>query len=202
MTYLGADNQVTLTVKCHDERCGRSARFDLKKVGTPDPAVAVIGRALNGLSIGPGTGMVMSAYVALIRAVNVGGTGKLPMSDLKELCERAGFLTVRTYLASGNAVFASHLSEARAKAALESALEAYAGKPVGVLVRTAAEMAAVVAGNPFPDASRSGTVAIFLDEPPPPMPRSGRPAGSTRRSASGGGRSTSVTAPPGWAGPD
>lgn len=111
--------------------------------------------------------MAMNAYVALIRAVNVGGTGKLPMSDLKELCEGAGFLTVRTYLASGNAVFASSLSEARVKAALESALETYAGKPVGVLVRTAAEMAAVVAGNPFPDALPSGTVAIFLDEPPP-----------------------------------
>ena len=109
----------------------------------------------------------MPVVVALLRAVNVGGTGKLPMSDLKELCERAGFLGVRTYLASGNAVFASWMSETRVKAALESALEAYAGKPVGVLVRTAAEMAAVVAGNPFPDAPPSRTVAIFLDEPPP-----------------------------------
>jgi uncharacterized protein (DUF1697 family) len=109
----------------------------------------------------------MNAYVALLRAVNVGGTGKLPMSDLKELCERAGFLRVRTYVASGNVVFASRMSEARVKAALESALEAYAGKPVGVQVRTAAEMAAVVAGNPFPETSPSRTVAIFLDEPPP-----------------------------------
>jgi uncharacterized protein (DUF1697 family) len=109
----------------------------------------------------------MNAYIALLRAVNVGGTGKLPMSDLKELCERAGFLAVRTYIASGNVVFASRMSEARVKAALESALEAYAGKPVGVLVRTAAEMAAIVDGNPFPDASPSRTVAIFLDEPPP-----------------------------------
>jgi uncharacterized protein (DUF1697 family) len=109
----------------------------------------------------------MNAYVALLRAVNVGGTGKLPMSDLKELCERAGFLTVRTYIASGNVVFASRMSEAQVKTALESALEAYAGKPVGVVVRTAAEMAAVVAGNPFPHGAPSKTVAIFLDEPPP-----------------------------------
>src|SRR4051812_16697865 len=109
----------------------------------------------------------MNAYVGLLRAVNVGGTGKLPMSDLKGLCERAGFLKVRTYIASGNVVFVSRESEARVKATLESALEAYAGKPVGVLVRTAAEMAAVVAGNPFPDASPSRTVAIFLDGPPP-----------------------------------
>src|SRR4051794_22851538 len=109
----------------------------------------------------------MNAYVALLRAVNVGGTGKLPMSDLKGLCERAGFLRVRTYIASGNVVFVSREPEARVKAALEAALAGYAGKPVGVLVRTAAEMAAVVAANPFPDASPSRTVAILLDEPPP-----------------------------------
>ena len=109
----------------------------------------------------------MHAYVALLRAVNVGGTGKLPMSDLKALCERAGLLKVRTYIASGNVVFASRMSEAEVKRALEPALEAYAGKPVGVLVRTGAEMARVVADNPFPDASPSRTVAIFLDEPPP-----------------------------------
>jgi uncharacterized protein (DUF1697 family) len=109
----------------------------------------------------------MNAYVALLRAVNVGGTGKLPMADLKALCERAGFLEARTYIASGNVVFASRMSEAEVKAALESALEDYAGRPVGVLVRTAAEMAEVLASNPFPDAPPGRTVAIFLDEPPP-----------------------------------
>jgi uncharacterized protein (DUF1697 family) len=109
----------------------------------------------------------MSAYVALLRAVNVGGTGKLPMSDLKALCEKAGFGKVRTYIASGNVVFESGASESQVKAALETALAAYAGKPVGVLVRTAAEMAQVLAGNPFPDAPPSRTVAIFLDGPPP-----------------------------------
>jgi uncharacterized protein (DUF1697 family) len=109
----------------------------------------------------------MPAYVALLRAVNVGGTGKLPMSDLRGLCEREGFLGVRTYITSGNVVFASPKSEALVKAVLESALEAYASKRVGVLVRTASEMAEVVAGNPFPDAPPSRTVALFLDEPPP-----------------------------------
>lgn len=109
----------------------------------------------------------MNAYVALLRAVNVGGTGKLPMSDLKAMCQRAGLLEVRTYIASGNVVFASREPGAQVKDALEAALEAYAGKPVGVLVRTAAEMAEVVAGNPFPDAAPNRTVAIFLDEPPP-----------------------------------
>ena len=74
----------------------------------------------------------MTAFVALLRAVNVGGTGKLPMSELKAMCEALGFEGVRTYIASGNVVFASRKSEAAVKKALEARLEAYAGKPVGV----------------------------------------------------------------------
>jgi uncharacterized protein (DUF1697 family) len=109
----------------------------------------------------------MSVYVALLRAVNVGGTGKLPMSDLKAMCVKAGFCKVRTYIASGNVVFESRESESQVKATLEAALAAYAGKPVGVLVRTPAELAEVLARNPFPDVAPHRTVAIFLDGPPP-----------------------------------
>jgi uncharacterized protein (DUF1697 family) len=110
----------------------------------------------------------MTAFIALLRAVNVGGTGKLTMSDLKALCEATGFAKVRTYIASGNVVFESDRSEARVKSILEGGLETHAGKRVGVLVRTASEMAAVLAANPFPDAPPNRTVAIFLDEPPNP----------------------------------
>ncbi len=110
----------------------------------------------------------MTAFVALLRAVNVGGTGKLPMTDLKALCVAAGFESVATYIASGNVVFTSNRSEAQVKAALETALHDYADKPVGVCVRTAAEIAAVRDDNPFPEAPAKFTVAIFLDKPPPP----------------------------------
>jgi len=109
----------------------------------------------------------MPAFIALLRAVNVGGTGKLPMSDLKNLCEAAGFTKVKTYIASGNVIFLSPKSEAQVKKTLESALAAYAGKPVGVLIRTAQEMAAVAAVNPYPDRPGNRTVAIFLDTAPP-----------------------------------
>jgi uncharacterized protein (DUF1697 family) len=109
----------------------------------------------------------MTAFVALLRAVNVGGTGKLPMSELKEMCEALGFAGVRTYIASGNVVFESRKSEAAVKKALEASLEAYAGKPVGVLVRTGAEMQAVLKANPFPKMAPNRTVAVFLDKPPP-----------------------------------
>jgi uncharacterized protein (DUF1697 family) len=111
--------------------------------------------------------LTMAVFIALLRAVNVGGTGKLPMADFKAICERAGCAKVRTYIASGNAVFESKRPESEVKAALEVRLEEYAGKPMRVLVRTRAEMAAVLKANPFPKAAPNRTVAIFLDEPPP-----------------------------------
>ena len=109
----------------------------------------------------------MGSFVALLRAVNVGGTGKLPMSELKAICETLGFASVRTYIASGNVVFASRKSESAIKRDLEKALAAFAGKPVGVMVRSAAEMAQVAADNPFPKLAPNRTMAIFLDEKPP-----------------------------------
>jgi uncharacterized protein (DUF1697 family) len=109
----------------------------------------------------------MTAYIALLRAVNVGGTGKLPMTELTAMCEQCGFAKVKTFIASGNVVFVSKFSEAKVKSALEAALAVYAGKPVAVMVRTAAEMAAVAAANPFPEAPTNATVAIFIDSPPP-----------------------------------
>lgn len=109
----------------------------------------------------------MTTYIGLLRAVNVGGTGKLPMAELKSMCEAAGFSKVRTYIASGNVVFESGLKENSVKAKLEQQLAAYAGKPVAVMLRTEVEMAAVLEANPFKDAAQNRTAAIFLDAPPP-----------------------------------
>ncbi len=112
----------------------------------------------------------MTAFIALLRAVNVGGTGKLSMPDLKALCEKAGFRNVRTYIASGNVVFDAAGEEAAIKAKLEEALKDHMGKSVGVLVRTGPEMAAVLAANPFAVAAPNRVMAIFLDKPPPADP--------------------------------
>src|SRR5271168_2821870 len=130
----------------------------------PRPRLSVEALAFQGIA----HRMVpMVSFVALLRAVNVGGTGKLPMVELKAMCEAAGFTSVRTYIASGNVVLQSKKTEAQVKAALEKALAAYAGKAVGVMVRTAAEMAAVLAGNPFPKMPGNLTHAFFIDAPPP-----------------------------------
>ncbi len=109
----------------------------------------------------------MPNYIGLLRAVNVGGTGKLPMSELKAIGIADGFAKVQTYIASGNVVFRTNRSAATVKAALEKRLQAYSGKPVGVVLRTAQEMAAVLKSNPFPKSPPNRTLAIFLDGPPP-----------------------------------
>lgn len=108
-----------------------------------------------------------TTYIALLRAVNVGGTGKLPMAKLKAMCDEAGFGDARTYIASGNVVFNSKASAATVKSLLETRLKTYAGKPVDVMIRTAPELASVLANNPFSTAAPNRTVAIFLDAPAP-----------------------------------
>ena len=64
----------------------------------------------------------MPTYIALLRAVNVGGTGKLPMAELKAMCTAAGFTKVQTYIASGNVVFDNPAPAAKVKAILEARL--------------------------------------------------------------------------------
>ena len=108
----------------------------------------------------------MSAYVALLRAMNVAGTGKLPMAELKRIGEECGFKDVRTFIASGNLLFTSDLAEADAQARIEAKLEAYFGKPVPVFVRTADELAATAAANPFTDDKPSRVMAHFIASVP------------------------------------
>ena len=109
----------------------------------------------------------MNKYVALLRAVNVGGTGKLPMAELRAMCTEIGFQKVKTYIASGNVLFLSPLTAVQAKNDLEQRLFQYAEKQIDVLMRTADEMTEVLASNPFSSAAPNRTVAIFLNGPPP-----------------------------------
>ncbi len=107
----------------------------------------------------------MTGWAVLLRAVNVGGTGKLPMAELKALCEEQGLAQVRTYIASGNVVFASDRSEKDLRSSIEAALFARYEKKFGVLVRSAAELAGLAAQNPWPDRPGNRVVAIFVDGP-------------------------------------
>jgi uncharacterized protein (DUF1697 family) len=108
----------------------------------------------------------VTAYVALLRAVNLFGRPLL-MADLKRIAIELGLGSPRTFIASGNLLFLSDKSEGVVKAELERAVEAHMGKPIGVMVRTASEMAAVAKANPFSDQPGNRVVAIFLDHAPP-----------------------------------
>lgn len=110
----------------------------------------------------------MTAFVALLRAVNVGGTGRLPMADLRAMAAEIGFEAAETHLSSGNLLFRAGLGRAAAQAALEARLASYAGKRVAVHLRDAAEMAAIAGANPFPDAAPHSVHAVFLALPPAP----------------------------------
>ena len=108
----------------------------------------------------------MHRYVALLRAVNVGGTGKLPMGELRAMGEACGFAHVRTFIASGNMLFASDEPEAAVKAALEERVAAHAGKHVPIFVRTSQELDQIIISNPFAQAHPSRHLVYFHDAPP------------------------------------
>ena len=106
-------------------------------------------------------------YIALLRGINVGGSGLLPMKDLASLCEALGFESVRTYIQCGNVVSDSKHPEPKVKALLEHALEKRMGKKVPVIVRTHAELRRVLSGNPFADKEPAKVGIAFLDAAPP-----------------------------------
>ena len=107
----------------------------------------------------------MPVSVALLRAVNVGGTGMLPMKELQLLCTGLGLANVRTYIQSGNVVFESRLAEAVLQSKLEAALTDRMGRRVSVMVRTASELRATLDANPFPDARPAQVGVVFLSSP-------------------------------------
>lgn len=105
--------------------------------------------------------------IALLRAVNLGGTSKLAMADLKAICEGLGFEDVTTYIQSGNVLFRSGLEPAQAGRMLDEALAEKLGKAPGVMVRSRADLEAIAAANPFPDAMPNFLIVTFLPEKAP-----------------------------------
>ncbi len=112
----------------------------------------------------------MSTYVALLRGINVGGKAVVPMAELRDLLSSLGHDDVVTYIQSGNAVFDSPRAAAEVAAELEAGIEQAFGVRTPVLLRTSAELAGVVAANPFlePDADLAKLYVVFLESEPAP----------------------------------
>ena len=112
----------------------------------------------------------MTVRIALLRAVNVGGTGRLAMADLRDFFGELGFGNVRTLIQTGNVVFES---DEMSGAELEAFLEAEAAERLGLettfLIRTPGEWERLIGGNPFPEKAKDDPRRLFamaLKEPP------------------------------------
>ncbi len=92
----------------------------------------------------------MTWYVALLRGINVAGSKKIAMADLRALLAALGYTEIITYLHSGNAVFTAGAQPADVMArAIQDGIAAALGAKVTVVIRTAGQLAAVVARNPL-----------------------------------------------------
>lgn len=114
----------------------------------------------------------MMRWAALLKGVNVGGNRKLPMADLRSFAEALGYSDVKTLLASGNLVFTADQTSADAlERHLESEAETRLGLKTEFLVRNAADLAAIVAANPFQDQATerpNHLLVHFHRDPVPP----------------------------------
>jgi uncharacterized protein (DUF1697 family) len=113
--------------------------------------------------------MKTEAQVALLRAVNVGGHGKVAMADLRGVPERRGFTGARTLMQTGNLILPAAPAEgANLEALIERELEAGLGLATDVFVRSADELADVIAKNPFPEEAKrdpSHLLVVFRKAP-------------------------------------
>jgi uncharacterized protein (DUF1697 family) len=109
----------------------------------------------------------VTAYVALLRGVNLLGKSTLRMTDLKGIADDLKLNQARTYIASGNLLFSSAEPEERLRRMLEKELQAHVSNDVRVMLRTAAEMEAVVRANPFTDQPGNSVQVFFMNAPPP-----------------------------------
>jgi uncharacterized protein (DUF1697 family) len=109
----------------------------------------------------------MTAYIALLRGVNLVGKNSLRMADLKAIADDLKLENARTYIASGNLLFTSAKPEEKLRRMLEKELQAHMRKDVRVMLRTADEMEEVVRANPFADGPGANVQAFFINEAPP-----------------------------------
>ena len=101
-------------------------------------------------------------YVALLRGINVGGRGKVPMAELREACAGLGWGDVATYIQSGNVVFDSAKQAKALEAELEALLSERFGVDTAAIVRSAGQWPAYVKDNPFPEVAEAEPNRLML----------------------------------------
>lgn len=108
----------------------------------------------------------MTTYGAFLRGVNLGPTRKVAMSRLRELATGLGYDDVATLQSSGNLILTTDRSARQVERELSTALADEYGVRVDVAVRSADELRALLAANPYPEGSPSQVTVAFLTGPP------------------------------------
>ncbi len=106
-------------------------------------------------------------WIALFRAINVGGNNKLPMADLRLLAAEFGFENPQTYIQSGNLILGSKIDAGDVEKVLTEAVEKRFGFSPQIIVRSTTAVAKALINNPFADRVTEGKQLhlFFLDEP-------------------------------------
>jgi uncharacterized protein (DUF1697 family) len=108
----------------------------------------------------------VTTWVGLLRAVNVGGNNKVPMAELRAVLDDLGLGPVQTYIQSGNVVFRAPKPGRDALAArMEQAIESVFSVATPVILRTAAEVQAVIDAHPFGDDTSTTYVSFLATKP-------------------------------------
>ena len=111
----------------------------------------------------------MARLIVLLRGVNLAGRNRVAMPQLREALEESGYEKVSTYVQSGNVVLSSKAPPKRVGTAVENLIAERFGLDISVVVRTRAQLAAVVKRNPFGKVAKNPKLyqVTFLDKAPP-----------------------------------
>ena len=132
--------------------------------GRTVPSDSMLGEATGGGRRLPGV-----LHVAMLRGINLGSRRRVPMAELRALLSDAGYEEVRTYVQSGNIVLRSPHKPAEVERELQTLISDRFGFEVPVIVRSRAELAAVVKANPLGDVAdnpKRYQVSFFAEMPP------------------------------------
>lgn len=111
----------------------------------------------------------MTTCIAFLRGINVGAHNRMKMAELRAVFESLGYEAVESYIQSGNVVFeTAETDEAALREDIHDGIEDAFGYDISVMIRTRAELEAVVAGQPFDDPGEDGIrhYVTFLHEEP------------------------------------
>ena len=97
----------------------------------------------------------MAVHIVLLRGINIGSRNRIAMPALRAALEEAGFEDVRTYVQSGNVVLDSSAKPASVQRKVGNLIDKEFGLEIAVVVRTKAQLAAVVKKNPLGKVAKS-----------------------------------------------